>query len=41
MYLGKHVVAESEMRLRPSVRLVRASTSTPWQIAPTGRDNAQ
>ena len=42
MYLGRQVVCRSASTLRPVAgSRVRASTSTPWQIAPTGRPSAQ
>ena len=42
MYFGRHVVRRPYNRLRPVAgSVVRASTSTPWQIAPTGRPSAQ
>src|SRR5258707_590887 len=41
MYLGRHVVWRSASTLRPRASRVLASTSTPWQIAPTGRPSVQ
>src|SRR5258708_14594348 len=42
MYLGRHVVLRSARTLRlVAGSRVRASTSTPWQIAPTGLPRAQ
>ena len=41
MYLGRQVVRRSARTLRPVAgSRVRASTSTPWQIAPTGLPSA-
>jgi hypothetical protein len=42
MYLGRQVVRRPASTLRPVAgSVVRASTSTPWQIAPIGRPRAQ
>src|SRR5947207_2489421 len=42
MYFGRQVVMRSASTLRPVAgSIVRARTSTPWQIAPTGRSRAQ
>ena len=42
MYLGRHVVRHPARTLRPVAdSRVRASTSTPWQMAPTGLPSRQ
>jgi len=42
MYLGRHVVWHPARTLRPvPASRVLASTSTPWQMAPTGRPSRQ
>ena len=42
MYLGRHVVRHPASTLRPvAASRVRASTSTPWQMAPTGLPSRQ
>ena len=42
MYLGRHVVRRLASTLRPVAgSVVRASTRTPWQMAPTGLPSAQ
>ena len=42
MNFGRQVVRFDAITLRPVRRSTeRASTSTPWQIAPTGRSSAQ
>jgi hypothetical protein len=42
MYLGRQVVRRSARTLRPVTgSRLRASTSTPWQIAPTGLFSCQ